>query len=128
MAKAGKRVYSDWAVTTHSVNSYKSRVSDPAVKRKRRKSKDICTVIAQALNKVKKEGREVNIRSASYKGRGKVRQLYKIKLFKSDYYALCAENVVITLLTSDMIENDVRRGGLEFTAGTPFEDLTPYYA
>lgn len=42
MAKVGKMVRSDWAIGAHTVNSYKARVSDPAVKRKRRSSKEIC--------------------------------------------------------------------------------------
>lgn len=115
MAKSGKRVKSDWAVTTHGVNSYKKRVNDPAVKRKRRTAKDICTYVAQALNKVKSDGRRVALRSKDYKGKDKVRHLYKINLFKDDYYALCAGTVVITFLTREMVENDIRRGCIEFT-------------
>lgn len=128
MAKAGKRVKSDWAVTTHGVNSYKARVNDPAVRRKRRTSKEICTYLAQALNKVKGEGKRVSLRSDDFKGKDKVRHLYRLTLFKEDYYALCAENVVITLFTREMIENDIRRGGLEFTAGEPFEDLAATFS
>jgi len=31
MTKYGKRVYSDWTITTHTVNSYKNRVADPGL-------------------------------------------------------------------------------------------------
>ena len=50
MAKVRKMVKSDWAIGAHTVNSYKARVGDPAVKRKRRSSKEICSVLARALN------------------------------------------------------------------------------
>ena len=59
MAKIGKRSRSDWMIGTHPVNSYKERVPDPAVKRKRRSSKDIRRMIAQALNRVEQDGRTV---------------------------------------------------------------------
>ena len=127
MAKAGKRVKSNWAIGAHTVNSYKARVGDPAVKRKRRTSKDICGVIARALNKVKNHGRDVDIRSERFNGKAKVRQLFKINLFKSDYYVLCSNYVVITLFTSEMVENDAKKGGLTFLSGEPFEELKNYY-
>ena len=127
MAKAGKRVKSNWAIGAHTVNSYKARVGDPAVKRKRRTSKDICGVIARALNKVKNHGRDVDIRSERFNGKAKVRQLFKINLFKSDYYVLCSNYVVITLFTSEMVENDARKGGLTFLSCEPFEELKNYY-
>ena len=127
MAKAGKRVKSNWAIGAHTVNSYKARVGDPAVKRKRRTSKEICGVLARALNKVKKHGRDVDIRSEKFNGKANIKQLYKINLFKSDYYVLCSNYVVITLFTSEMVENDARKGGLTFLSGEPFEELKNYY-
>ena len=127
MAKAGKRIKSNWAIGAHTVNSYKARVGDPAVKRKRRTSKDICGVIARALNKVKNHGRDVDIRSERFNGKAKVRQLFKISLFKSDYYILCSNYVVITLFTSEMVEIDAKKGGLTFLSCEPFEELKNYY-
>ena len=127
MAKVGKRVRSDWAIGTHTVNSYKARVGDPAVKRKRRSSKEICSVLARALNKVRGYGRDVDVRSEGFNGKAKIKQLYKINLFKSDYYVLCSNQVVITLFTSEMIENDAKRGGLIFLGAEPFEELKNYY-
>ena len=128
MAKVGKRVRSDWSIGAHTVNSYKARVSDPAVKRKRRKSKEICTVIARALNKVRDQGRNVEIRAEGYNGKQKIKQLYKISLFKSDYYILCSQNQVITLFTHKMIESDAKRGGLTFLESKPFDELKVYCA
>ena len=128
MAKVGKRTRSDWMIGAHPVNSYKRRVADPAVKRKRRSSKDICRVIAQALNRVKGEGRTVYLDSDSYKGRSKPRTLYRIELFKDRYYALCYEERVLSLFSSDMIAGDARRGDLVFRDEEPFEELAPYYA
>jgi hypothetical protein len=49
MAKNGNRTLSDWMIGAHPVNSYKTRVADPALKRKNRSSKDICRIIAQAV-------------------------------------------------------------------------------
>ena len=127
MAKVGKRVKSDWAIGAHTVNSYKARVDDPAVKRKRRSSKEICSVLARALNKVKDHGRDVDVRSERFNGKAKIKQLYKINLFKSNYYVLCSNQVVITLFTSEMVENDAKRGGLIFLRTEPFEELKNYY-
>ena len=127
MAKVGKRVRSDWAIGAHTVNSYKARVGDPAVKRKRRSSKEICGILARALNKVKGHGRDVDVRSERFNGKAKIKQLYKINLFKSDYYILCSNRVAITLFTSEMIENDAKRGGLIFLGAEPFEELKNYY-
>ena len=127
MAKVGKRVRSDWAIGAHTVNSYKARVGDPAVKRKRRSSKEICGILARALNKVKGHGRDVDVRSERFNGKAKIKQLYKINLFKSDYYVLCSNQVVITLFTSEMIENDAKRGGLIFLGTEPFEEVKNYY-
>ncbi len=127
MAKVGKRVKSDWAIGAHTVNSYKTRVDDPAVKRKRRSSKEICSVLARALNKVKDHGRDVDVRSERFNGKAKIKQLYKINLFKSNYYVLCSNQVVITLFTSEMVENDAKRGGLIFLRAEPFEELKNYY-
>lgn len=125
--KAGKRVRSDWAMGAHTVNSYKARVGDPAVKRKRRTSKEICGVLARALNKVKNHGKDVDIRSERFNGKAKIKQLYKINLFKYVYYVLCSNHVVITLFTSEMVENDAMKGGLTFLSGEPFEELKSYY-
>jgi hypothetical protein len=127
MAKVGKRVLSDWRIGAHTVNSYKARVGDPAVKRKKRSSKEICSVLARALNKVKAHGRDVDVRSERFNGKAKIKQLYKINLFKSDYYVLCCNQVVITLFTSEMIERDAKRGGLTFLESKPFDDLKIYY-
>jgi hypothetical protein len=128
MAKFGKRVYSDWNITTHTVNSYKNRVADPALKRKKRKAREIRTVLSRALNRVKNTGKEVDIRSESFRGRSKIRHLYRIHLFKGEYYALCQNNVVITLFTPEMIANDVKKGGLTFIQDEPFRELQPLYA
>jgi hypothetical protein len=127
MAKIGKRVCSDWCIGTHTVNSYRIRVGDPAVRRKRRTSQEIRTVISRALNKAKNQGKNVDIRSEEYKGKDKIKQLYKIELFKSNYYALASGNMVISLFTSDMVENDAKRGGLSFLDGDPFEELKTHY-
>jgi hypothetical protein len=127
MAKAGKRVKSNWAIGAHTVNSYKARVGDPALKRKRRTSKEICRLLARALNKEKNNGRDVDIRSEKFNGKAKIKQLYKINLFKSDYYILCSNYVVITLFTSEMVENDAQKGGLSFLSGEPFGTLKNYY-
>jgi len=128
MAKVGKRVLSDWHIGAHTVNSYKARVGDPAVKRKRRSSKEICGVLARALNKVKGHGKDVDVRSERFNGKTKIKQLYKINLFKSNYYVLCANQVVITLFTSEMIESDAKRGGLTFLESKPFDELRLYCA
>ena len=128
MAKVGKRVRSDWSIGAHTVNSYKARVGDPAVKRKRRSSKEIRGVLARALNKVKGRGRDVDVRSERFNGKAKIKQLYKISLFKSDYYILCSQNQVITLFTHEMIESDAKRGGLTFFESKPFDELRLYCA
>ena len=128
MAKVGKRVLSDWSIGAHTVNSYKARVGDPAVKRKRRSSKEIRSVLARALNKVKGRGRDVDVRSEKFNGKAKNKQPYKINLFKSDYYVLCSNQVVITLFTSEMIESDAKRGGLTFLESKPFDELKAYCA
>ena len=128
MAKVGKRVLSDWRIGAHTVNSYKARVGDPAVKRKRRSSKEIRGVLARALNKVKGRGRDVDVRSERFNGKAKIKQLYKISLFKSDYYILCSQRQVITLFTHEMIESDARRGGLTFLESKPFDELKVYCA
>jgi len=128
MAKVGKRVLSDWHIGAHTVNSYKARVGDPAVKRKRRSSKEICGVLARALNKVKGHGKDVDVRSERFNGKAKIKQLYKISLFKSDYYILCSQNQVITLFTHEMIESDAKRGGLTFLESKPFDELRLYCA
>ena len=127
MAKIGKRTRSDWMIGAHPVNSYKERVPDPAVKRKRRSSKDIRRMIAQALNRVKQEGRTVYLSSNSYQGRPKPKTLYRIELFKNDFYVLCASRQVITLFTAEMIDRDARGGCLNFRDEMPFEELANHY-
>ena len=127
MAKLSKRVKSDWTIGTHTVNSYKERVADPAVKRKRRNSKDIRRVIAQALNRVRDDGRPVYLNAHTYKGSPKPKTLYRVELFKMYYYVLCIQQQVVSLFSSDMIANDARRGGLVFRDDKPFEELTPFY-
>ena len=128
MAKISKRVNSDWSIGTHTVNSYKARVADPAVKRKRRNSKDIRRVIAKALNRVKKDGKSVYLEADSYKGSPKPKILYRVELFKMDYYVLCIQQRVVTLFSSNMVANDARRGGLVFRDEKPFEELMPFYS
>jgi hypothetical protein len=128
MAKFGKRTKSDWLISTHTVNSYKERVPDPAVPRKRRGSRDIRRTIAQALNRVKHDGRAVFLSADTYKGRPKPKTLFRVELFKTDFYLLCSENTVITLFTSEMVAGDARRGDLVFREEKPFEELAPYYA
>jgi hypothetical protein len=123
MAKNGKRTVSDWMIGAHPVNSYKTRVGDPALKRKNRSSKDICRIIAQALNKVKYDGRTVYLSATDYKGCPKPKTLYRIELFRDTYYVLCIQQRVITLFSSEMIANDVGRGGLVFRDEKPFEEL-----
>ena len=127
MSKKGKRTRSDWMIGAHPVNSSKSRVPDPAVKRKLRNSKDIRRVIAQALNRVKYDGRTVYLCADTYKGRPKPKTLYRVELFKDNYYVLCSENHVITLFTSQMITGDARKGNLTFRDELPFEELTTHY-
>lgn len=127
MAKICKRVKSDWLIGAHTVNSYKQRVADPAVKRGRRSSKEIRRVIAQALNRVKQDGKTIYLNAESYQGNPKPKTLYRIELFKEDYYVLCIQQQVVTLFTSELITNDVRRGGLVFRDEKPFEELVSYY-
>jgi hypothetical protein len=127
MAKISKRVKSDWSIGTHTVNSYKERVADPAIKRNRRTSKEIKRVIAQALNRVKKEGKGIYLNADSYKGNPKPKTLYRVELFKKAYYVLCAQQQVVTLFSPDMITNDARRGGLVFRDEKPFEELDSFY-
>ena len=128
MAKIGKRTKSDWKIGAHPVNSYKARVPDPAVKRKRRTGKDIRRMIAQALNRVREDGRTVYLSSDSYQGRPKPKTIYRVELFKNDFYVLCVQQQVITLFTSEMIAGDSRRGNLVFRDHEPFEELQSYYA
>jgi hypothetical protein len=80
-------------------------------------------VIASALNKAKGYGKTVNLRSGKFRGKDKAKQLYKVSLFQSEYYVLCAMNVFVTLFTEDMIQNDMQRGCLIFLEGEPFEKL-----
>lgn len=127
MAKVCKRVKSDWLIGAHTVHSYKQRVADPAVKRGRRSSKEIRRVIAQALNRVKQDGKAIYLNAESYQGNPKPKTLYRIELFKEDYYVLCIQQQVVTLFTSELITNDVRRGGLVFRDEKPFEELISYY-
>jgi hypothetical protein len=127
MAKIRKRIKSDWMIGAHPVNSYKDRVEDPALKRKRRSSKEIRRVIAQALNRVRNDGRRVYLCADSYRGRPKPKKLYRIELFKDNYYVLCSQNRVITLFSSDMIAGDAQRGELSFPDEAPFEELASYY-
>jgi hypothetical protein len=128
MAKIGKRSKSNWTIGAHTVNSYKARVPDPAVKRKRRTSREIRRVISQALNRVQDNGRTVYLCADSYKGNPKPKTLYRVELFKDNYYVLCIQKQVVTLFTSEMIAGDARRGGLVFRDEAPFEELTAYYA
>jgi hypothetical protein len=127
MAKVSKRVKSDWKIGAHTVNSYKERVADPAVKRKRRTSKDIRRVLAQALNRVRNEGKTIYLSAEDYRGNPKPKTLYRIELFKEEYYVLCISQSVITLFSAEMIKNDARRGGLVFRDDVPFEELEPCY-
>jgi hypothetical protein len=127
MAKMGKRTRSDWVIGPHAVNSYKARVPDPAVKRGRRNGKEIRRVIAQALNRAKCNGRTVYLCADTYRGRPKPKTLYRVDLFKDDYYVLCSEQWVITLFSSEMIIGDATRGNLTFRDEEPFEELADYY-
>ena len=127
MAKMGKRTRSDWMIGAHSVNSYKERVPDPAVRRRRRTSKQIRRVMAQALNRVKQDGRTVYLCADSYKGQPKPKTLYRIELFKKNYYVLCIQQQVITLFTEEMVTGDSRRGNLTFRDDRPFAELQPYF-
>lgn len=128
MAKIGKRTKSDWKIGAHPVNSYKARVPDPAVRRKRRTSKEIRRVIAQALNRVRNDGRTVFLSADSYRGRPKPKTMYRVELFKNNYYVLCSQQQVITLFTSDMVAGDSRKGNLVFRDQAPFEELMSYYS
>jgi hypothetical protein len=127
MARIGKRSKSNWSIGAHTVNSYKSRVPDPAVKRKRRTSKEIRRVIAQALNRVQDYGKTVYLCADSYKGNPKPKTLYRVELFKNNYYVLCIQRQVVTLFTPEMIEGDAQRGGLVFRDEAPFEELSAFY-
>jgi hypothetical protein len=127
MAKKGKRTISDWMIGAHPVNSYKTRVADPALKRKNRSSKDICRIIAQALNRVKYGGRTVYLSADNYQGCLKPKTLYRIELFRDIYYVLCSQQRVITLFSSEMIANDAGRGGLVFRDEEPFEEIASCY-
>lgn len=125
MAKIGKRTKSDWIIGAHPVNQYKRRVDDPAVRRNRRKSRDVRRVIAQALNRARDDGRTIYLSAATYRGRPKPKTLYRIELFKDLFYVLCVNNQVVTLFSSEMIANDARRGGLVFRDEMPFDELAP---
>ncbi|MGD9211408.1 MAG: hypothetical protein PVI90_11555 [Desulfobacteraceae bacterium] len=127
MAKIGKRVTSNWMIGAHPINSYKARVADPALKRKRRNSKEICRIISQALNRVKSNGRTVFLSSDSYQGNLRPKTLYRIELFKHYYYVLCVKQRVITLFTEDLITGDACRGDLVFRDEAPFGELASYY-
>ena len=127
MAKIGKRTRSNWTIGAHTVNSYKNRVPDPAVKRQRRTSKEIRRVIAQALNRSQDDGRTVYLTAETYKGNPKPKTLYRIELFKNDYYVLCIQQQVVTLFTADMVAGDAMRGSLVFRDQEPFEPLACYY-
>ena len=80
-------------------------------------------VIAQALNRVKYDGRTVYLSATSYQGCAKPKTLYRIELFKDIYYVLCIRQRVITLFSSEMIANDAGKGGLVFRDEEPFEEL-----
>ena len=123
MAKFQKRLSSNWTIGTHTVNSYKQRVDDPALKRKRRNANDIRKVLAQALNKVQDDGKNVDIRSSNYKGSAKLKQLYRVTLFKNNYYILASMNYTVSLFNADQISNDIRKGGLIFLDEDPFDEL-----
>lgn len=82
MAKVCKRVKSDWLIGAHTVHSYKQRVTDPAVKRGRRSSKEIRRVIVQALNRVKQDGKTIYLNAESYQGNPKPKTLYHIDYFR----------------------------------------------
>lgn len=127
MAKIGKRTRSNWTIGAHTVNSYKNRVPDPAVKRQRRTSKEIRRVIAQALNRAQNDGRTVYLTAETYKGNPKPKTLYRIELFKNDYYVLCIQQQVVTLFTADMIAGDAKKGALVFRDQEPFVQLATYY-
>jgi hypothetical protein len=127
MAKIGKRTHSNWTIGAHTVNSYKNRVPDPAVKRKRRTSKEIRRVIAQALNRVQHNGRTVYLNADTYKGRPKPKTLYRVEMFKGDYYVLCIDQQVVTLFTAEMVASDARQGRLVFRDEAPFDELMPFY-
>ena len=128
MAKIGKRTKGNWKIGAHPVNSYKARVPDPAVKRKRRNGRDIRRMIAQALNRVREDGRTVYLTADDYRGRPKPKTMYRVELFKSAFYVLCAQEQVITLFTSEMVAGDSRRGNLVFRDQEPFDELRAYYA
>ncbi len=128
MSKFGKCVESDWRIGAHTVNAYKKRVPDPAVRRKRRNAKDIRRVIAKALNEVKDGGKQVYLDSEGYRGNPKPKTLYRVEIFKMAYYVLCMQQQVVTLFSSDMIANDSRRGGLVFRDEKPFDELTPFFS
>ena len=127
MSKVGKRTKSNWSIGAHSVNAYKKRVADPAVTRKRRNSKEIRRVLAQALNRVKQEGKEVYLSAGNYKGRPKPKTLYRVELFKERYYILCAQHQVISLFTSEMITGDSEKGHLIFRNEDPFDELAALF-
>lgn len=84
-------------------------------------------MIAQALNRVKCDGRTVYMSSDTYEGRPKPKTLYRIELFKDKYYVLCIQNRVIILFSTDMVAGGVRRGGLVFRDQTPFKELASFY-
>jgi hypothetical protein len=127
MAKIGKRTASNWMIGTHPVNTYKIRVPDPAVKRGRRSSRDIRRMIAQALNRVRDDGRTVYLCACTYKGRPKPKTLYRIQLFKNEYYVLCLQLRILSLFTSDMIVSDACKGNLVFRDEQPFDELMADY-
>ena len=125
MAKNGNRTRSDWSIGAHTVNSYKERVADPAYRRNRRTAKEIRRMIAQALNKVRNEGKTIYLTASNFKGKARPKTLYRVSLFKDVYYVLCIENQVVTLFSSEMIFNDARRGDLVFRDAAPFDELIP---
>ena len=126
MAKFQKRLSSNWSIGTHTVNAYKERVDDPALKRKRRNANDIRRVLAQALNKARDDGKDVYLYSNSYMGKSKVRRIYQVRLFHRNYYILTVMHNTISLFTDYQIQNDMKRGGLIFIDDVPFEELINY--
>jgi hypothetical protein len=84
-------------------------------------------MIAQALNRVRDDGRTVYLCACTYKGRPKPKTLYRIQLFKNEYYVLCLQLRILSLFTSDMIVSDACKGNLVFRDEQPFDELMADY-
>lgn len=97
--RRNKRIIGRYIITTHCINRYKERVDDdPALKRGRRKHRDIERIIRGCLNEVKDTSElpiinDYHILKTKFTSCGK------------DYYILFKNNTAVTLLTEEQYNN-----------------------